>query len=95
MFTMTAREFNQRIGRAQRIADDEPVLVTRHGVPAYVLLNIDAYERLQGREGSDDRSFLERLAVPERAAGDDEFGRVMDEIAAERARDLGRRDVEF
>ncbi len=46
MITMTAREFNQSVARAQRIAEDEPVLVTRHGEPAYVLLNIDEYERL-------------------------------------------------
>ena len=40
MFTMTAREFNQSVARAQRVADDQPVMITKRGEPAYVLLSL-------------------------------------------------------
>ncbi|MGO2745210.1 type II toxin-antitoxin system prevent-host-death family antitoxin [Microbacterium sp.] len=49
---MTARDFNQQVGRAQRVADGEPVMVTRHGEPAYVLLSITEYERLNRARGT-------------------------------------------
>lgn len=89
---MSAREFNQSIARAQRLADDEPVLVTRRGEPAYVLLSISEYDRLVSTTSPvDPRSFLEMIEpVAEGTDPDDEFGRIMDEIAAERSRDFGR-----
>ena len=62
MFTMSAREFNQSVARAQRVADDEPVLVTRRGESAYVLLSIGEYERLRSAAPSDDeRSLLDLI----------------------------------
>jgi prevent-host-death family protein len=92
VFRMTARDFNQSVARAQRIADEEPVLVTRRGEPAYVLLNIDEYQRLRSESpAGDDRSLLDVIApVPTSADPDDVFGRIMDDLASERARDLGR-----
>jgi prevent-host-death family protein len=92
VFRMSAREFNQSVARAQRLADDEPVLVTRRGEPAYVLLNIAEYERLRSEApGDDGRSLLHVIEpVPDDADPDDAFGRIMDEIAAERSRDFGR-----
>ena len=94
MFTMTAREFNQSIAKAQRIADGEPVLVTRHGAPAYVLLSIEEYERLRP---SAPTSMLDLLAMaPEESELDDgEFDRIIDEIVADRKKDFGRPPVEF
>lgn len=94
MFTMTAREFNQSIAKAQRIADGEPVLVTRHGAPAYVLMSIAEYERLRP---SAPTSMLDLLAMaPEESELDDgEFDRIIDEIVADRKKDFGRPPVEF
>ncbi len=92
MFTLTAREFNRSVARVQRVADDQPVMITQSGAPAYVLLSIGAYERLR-RAGSvaDSRSFLDIIPpLPEGADPDDLFGQIMDEIAADRARDFGR-----
>jgi len=92
VFTMTAREFNQSVARAQRVADDQPVLITRRGEPAYVLLSVDEYERLlPSAPTKDSRSLLDMIVpLPEGADPDDLFGRIMDEIAIERSRDLGR-----
>lgn len=95
MFTMTAREFNQAVAKAQRVADSEPVLVTRHGEPAYVLLSAAEYERLKPLTGPD--SLLELLAMPDEALEQDdgEFDRIMAEIEADRKRDVGRPPIEF
>lgn len=92
MFTLSAREFNQSIARAQRIADDEPVLVTRRGEPAYVLLSIGEYELLRSSTpADDDRSLLDVIVpLPPGADPDDVLGEIMEEIAAERSRDFGR-----
>lgn len=82
MFTMSAREFNQSVAKAQRIADGEPVLVTRHGEPAYVLLSVEEYERLRPDSAVDKpRSFLDLLAPLDGAIDDDgEFDRILDDI---------------
>lgn len=97
MFTMTAREFNQSVARAQRVADDQPVMITKRGEPAYVLLNIAEYERLAGSESSEgNRSILDVIEpLPEGADPDDLFGQIMDEIIADRKNDFGRPPIEF
>lgn len=94
MFTMTAREFNQSVARAQRVAEDQPVMITKRGEPAYVLLSIEQYTRLAPDRP---RSILEFLAMPANdLAGDDgEFDRIIDQIVADRKNDFGRPPIEF
>lgn len=94
MFTMTAREFNQSVARAQRVAEDQPVMITKRGEPAYVLLSIEEYTRLAPDRP---RSILEFLAMPaDDLAGDDgEFDRIIEEIVADRKNDFGRPPIEF
>ncbi len=94
MFTMTAREFNQSVARAQRVAEDQPVMITKRGEPAYVLLSIEEYTRLAPNRP---RSILEFLAMPaDDLAGDDgEFDRIIDQIVADRKNDFGRPPIEF
>lgn len=93
MFTMTAREFNQSVAKAQRVADGEPVLVTRHGQPAYVLLSIAEYERLVPTK-SEPQNFLDFIKpLPDDTA--ELFGEIMDEIIADRKNGFGRPPVEF
>lgn len=95
MFSMTAREFNQQVAKAQRIADDEPVLVTRHGEPAYVLLSIAEYERLVPEEEPAPRqSLLDLLRPPKGVVVDDdgEFDRILEDI---RKNDPERPPFEF
>lgn len=79
--TVTSREFNQNIGKAQRQAHQEPVIITNRGKPDLVLLSYDEYQRITGGT-----SILEALSSPEVADIDIEFPR---EPA------IGFRDVEF
>lgn len=46
--TVTAAEFNQRPSQVKRAAADEPVIITEHNRPSYVLLSYAEFERLQG-----------------------------------------------
>lgn len=70
--TISSREFNQDASGAKRAALGGPVFITDRGRPAHVLLSIEAYQRLTGRQ----QSILDLLADPE--AADVEFtpGRV-------------------
>ena len=52
MAAMTAREFNQGVALAKRIAREEPVFVTDRGKVSYVLINIDEYKRIAGKKKS-------------------------------------------
>jgi len=44
--TVTAAEFNQRPSQVKRAAEDEPVVITDHGRPSFVLLTYAEYQRL-------------------------------------------------
>ena len=58
--TVSSREFNQDVRGAKRAADDGPVIITDRGEPAYALLNIRDYQKLQGKP----RSLADALALP-------------------------------
>jgi len=72
MTTISSRDFNQDASGAKRAALEGPVFITDRGRPAHVLLSIETYQRLTGRQ----ESILDLLADPE--AADVEFtpGRV-------------------
>jgi prevent-host-death family protein len=59
--TFTSREFNQDTGRAKKAAAKGPVFITDRGQPAHVLLTIEEYRRLTGRQ----MSVAEALAQPD------------------------------
>lgn len=63
MTTINSRTFNQNVSGAKRAAQDGPVFITDRGKPAHVLLSIEAYRRLTGRQ----ESILDLLADPEAA----------------------------
>ena len=46
MTTVTAAEFNQRPSQVKRAAEEEPVVITEHGRPSFVLLTYAEYQRL-------------------------------------------------
>ena len=47
MRTMSAREFNRDVSAAKRAASDGPLLISDRGEPAYVLLSIEEYRRME------------------------------------------------
>lgn len=49
MTTISARDFNRDVSAAKRAADEQPVIITDRGRPAYVLLSVAAYEALADR----------------------------------------------
>ena len=44
---MTSREFNQQLSKAQRSAMTAPVIITKRGEPAFVLLSYKEYTQQQ------------------------------------------------
>jgi prevent-host-death family protein len=44
--TVTAAEFNQRPSQVKRAAEEEPVVITEHSRPSFVLLTYAEYQRL-------------------------------------------------
>jgi prevent-host-death family protein len=77
MTILSSREFNQDTSGAKKAAADGPVLITDRGIPSFVLLTFDDYQRVSGKSPS----LAELLAMPD---GDDI------EFDPPRSRDLGR-----
>ena len=50
--TMTSREFNQDTSKAKKAANEGPVFITDRGRPAHVLLSIEEYYKLTGKQMS-------------------------------------------
>jgi len=58
--TLSSREFNQDTSRAKKAATQGPVFITDRGKPAHVLLSIEEYQRITGKQ----RSIVDALAMP-------------------------------
>ena len=58
--TITGSEFNRDPDHAKREAQSGPVIITKRGEPALVLLTWDSFRRLAGR---DDETIIEALAL--------------------------------
>lgn len=54
MTNVSAAEFNQRPSQVKRAAEVEPVVITEHGRPSFVLMTHAEYQRL--RQAPDDLS---------------------------------------
>lgn len=80
---MTSRQFNQDTGGAKQAAKRGPVFITDRGEPAYVLLTIEAFERLS----SGDRTLFDAISDP-RLEADFDF-------EAHRSRASSFRPVDF
>ena len=48
--TISASEFQDRVGEALDRSLSQPVLITKHGRPRNVVLSYDEYERLSARD---------------------------------------------
>jgi prevent-host-death family protein len=60
--TLSSREFNQDASRAKRAAKKGPVFITDRGRPAHVLLTIEEYRAISGKDRK--KSLAEALAMP-------------------------------
>ena len=58
--TLSSREFNQDASGAKKAAANGPVIITDRGRPAHVLLTIEAYQRMKGKQPS----LADLLAMP-------------------------------
>ena len=63
--TFASRDFNQNVSAAQRAAEKEPVIITRRGEPAFVLMSIDHYTTLTDTISKTVDEFLDDLSIPE------------------------------
>ena len=61
--TVSSREFNQDTSRVKQQARKGPVLITERGKPAHVLMTIEDYHRLTGKQPS----LADLLSSPETA----------------------------
>jgi prevent-host-death family protein len=68
--TLSARDFNQDVGRAKKATVNGPVIITDRGKPAHVLMTIDEYRRLRGGKKM---SLLQSLTPGHPAPLDDDF----------------------
>ena len=50
LFTYSSREFTRDVSAAKRAAEKGPVFITDRGRPAYALLRIEDYYKLQGQK---------------------------------------------
>ena len=58
--TVSSRQFNQDASGAKKAARNGPVFITDRGKPAHVLLTIEEYRQLMGKQGS----IVDLLAMP-------------------------------
>jgi prevent-host-death family protein len=58
--TLSSREFNQDTSRAKKASSNGPVFITDRGKPAHVLISIEEYQRLSGKQ----RNVLDALSMP-------------------------------
>jgi prevent-host-death family protein len=58
--TVSSREFNQDASGVKRSAKNGPVFITDRGRPSHVLMTIDEYHRLAGRQ----ESIADLLSMP-------------------------------
>jgi prevent-host-death family protein len=59
--TLSSREFNQGASRAAKAARKGPVYITNRGRPSLVLLSVDEYYKLAGKE----KDIVELLRMPD------------------------------
>ena len=67
MPVIKASEFHKRVGEFSEIARREPVTVTRHGRPSFVLLAAEHYQRLRQIEQRATRAIQVADLPPETA----------------------------
>ncbi|GAA0553237.1 hypothetical protein FHS83_001588 [Rhizomicrobium palustre] len=65
MQKLSAREFNQDVGKAKRLAAEAPVIITDRGEPAFVLMSYAAF-RAQSGSATSILTLLDQKSGPPR-----------------------------
>lgn len=71
MKLISAREFNQDVSLAKRLANVEPVYITDRGTPTHVLISINTYTRLTGQT----ENIVDLLAMPDLSEQEPDFSK--------------------
>lgn len=61
MTTISSRKFNQDTSGAKKAAERGPVFITDRGRPSHVLMTVEDYRRIAGKNAS----IVELLAMPD------------------------------
>jgi len=80
MTTISSRDFNQDVGKAKRLARQEPVFITDRGRPSHVLMSFEAFRQISGQT----ESIIDLLAMPEGEESELEQGPVETGLAWDR-----------
>ncbi len=74
--TVSSRDFNQDVSKSKRAACTGPVFITDRGHPAHVLLTIEHYQKITGKQ----KSIIDLLSMPELADIDFEIPRISKQL---------------
>lgn len=68
MRQFTTADLNKQVGAITDVARREPVLITHHRKPRYVLMSVEEYEKLSGRDLEDHQQAFTLDTMPEDVA---------------------------
>lgn len=85
MQQVTSQEFRQSPDEILQQADNEPVLITQHGIPDQVLMSYECFLQLQGTEKNDRVTLAQAIGYTDAADIDFDPPRV----------EIGFRPVDF
>ncbi len=80
MTTISSRDFNQDVGKAKRLARQEPVFITDRGRPSHVLMSFEAFRQISGQT----ESIIDLLAMPETSEAELEPAQIDNGLAWDR-----------
>lgn len=65
MRSFTTADLNKQVGTVTDAARREPVLITHHRKPRYVLMTVESYEQMAGQRVDDPRRSFTLDAIPD------------------------------
>lgn len=65
MRSFTTADLNKQVGTVTDAARREPVVITHHRKPRYVLMSVETYEQLAGTPPTDPRTSFTLDAMPD------------------------------
>lgn len=65
MRSFTTADLNKQVGTVTDAARREPVLITHHRKPRYVLMSVESYEQMAGQRAGDPRRSFTQDTIPD------------------------------